>query len=266
MALWNCTSCGHVESNLYQKNVTKLKVILLGNSGVGKTALLNCLNCNEFVSEHLTTIGVEFMVKTFDIDGEIVRAKMWDTAGQHRYGSVMITFYKKANGVIFVYDVTDRESFAALDMWKKEFMRHHDASKVCMIVVANKCEDDVESVVTTEEGREWADKNHMLFAETSAKGGVSVIDMFNRLLQRITKERAKAKAHQSTFSRENSASYRRAEYRNRRRSNPHGSNGGDLVPTHSSSSYHTAPESRRKTTSSFSGFFSFSDSTGMGLK
>lgn len=191
MALWNCASCVDAEpSSLYKDNVPRYKVILLGNSGVGKTALLNCLNGNEFTEEFLTTIGVEFTVKTFDVDGIMVRAKMWDTAGQRRNGSVMSTFYKMANGVIFVYDVTDRESFEALNDWEKEFarLRNKEKGELAMIVIGNKSQEGLERQVTEKEGQAFAEDRGMMYAETSARGGINVVETFDHLIQQMTSE------------------------------------------------------------------------------
>lgn len=156
------------------------KIVLLGNSGVGKSNLLSRMNNNEFSEEFLSTIGVEFLTKVMEVEGEKVKAQIWDTAGQERYASMLGTYYKKAKGALLVYDVSDRASFNGIERWRSQLQQHSDPD-VVMVLVGNKA-DLSKRAVTTEEGRAFAQSNGMLFIETSAKSGSNVKESFDMLI------------------------------------------------------------------------------------
>lgn len=171
-----------------------VKVILIGDSGVGKTNLVSQFSKNEFNAGSKTTIGVEFTTKTLEvsrkdksgveIDKKIVKAQIWDTAGQERYRAVTTAYYKGAVGALLVYDVASMESFKSLGKWLKILRENGDENMVIMLV-GNKS-DLVHHRVTTElEGRKFAEKEHLLFIETSALDATNVNEAFNQIMEHI---------------------------------------------------------------------------------
>ena len=165
-----------------RKTMPPFKVVLLGNSGVGKSNLLSMLNSGEFSHEFKSTVGVEFLTKQLEVDGTIVKAQIWDTAGQERFSSMMGTYYRKAKGAMLVYDITKRETLAAVERWQKELLQH--ASKdVVMVLAGNKCDlSDDDRQVTKEEGEKFAAEHNMVFFETSAKEDINVHKSFTKLM------------------------------------------------------------------------------------
>ena len=145
-----------------------VKVVFLGDSGVGKTNIMNRFSSNVFNLNSKPTIGVDFSVKTIKIDGQTVRLQLWDTAGQERYRTFTTAYFKDAHGVVIVYDVTSRESFDHIEEWFKICTSAVDLEKTGIIVLGNKIDLEDQRVVNKEEGKDFASKNGLLFMETSA--------------------------------------------------------------------------------------------------
>jgi Ras-related protein Rab-11A len=162
------------------------KIILIGDSGVGKTNLLSRYTKNEFNLNTKTTVGVEFGAKKFEIDNSKVKAQIWDTAGQERYRSITSCYYKGAKGAIVVYDVTRKETFVNVDKWLLEFKRNAD-SDACYIILGNKCDLDENRQVSTEEGLSKAETYSIPFLETSAAEKINVEKAFDTLVREIHK-------------------------------------------------------------------------------
>ncbi|CAC5381424.1 RAB11B [Mytilus coruscus] len=172
------------------------KVVLIGDSGVGKTNLLSRYTRNEFDAESKTTIGVEFSTRNMVIKGKTIRAQIWDTAGQERYRAITSVYYRQAVGALVVYDITKRHTFENLQKWLSELQQHADPN-VCVIIVGNKTDLREQRTVTHEEGRAFADERHFSFIETSALDSSNVGEAFNNLLIDIFKkqvEESEAKA------------------------------------------------------------------------
>ncbi|CAM9554911.1 unnamed protein product [Discosporangium mesarthrocarpum] len=159
-----------------------LKVILLGNSGVGKSNLIARFHTNEFCEDFESTVGVEFVTKRMDVDGVPVKLQIWDTAGQERYASMMKTYYRKAKGSLLVYDITNQASFAGLETWRKHLEANADPQCVS-IVTGNKA--DMEGVVPGAEAEAYARQRGMGFIHTSAKTGENVEEVFVLLARKI---------------------------------------------------------------------------------
>ena len=166
--------------------LTTYKIILLGDSAVGKSNLLLRFTRNTFFTDHKPTIGVEFFSKTVQIqNNKLVKAQIWDTAGQERYQFIASSYYRDSVGAFIVYDVTNRKSFDHIPKWLKAVEMHCDAN--CRILlVGNKSDLDVKQrQVSEKDGLFFASKNGMEFIETSALTAKNVAEAFHKLIQKI---------------------------------------------------------------------------------
>jgi len=158
------------------------KVVVIGESGVGKSNLILRFAQNTFNPDSKTTIGVDFATKTINVDGKVVKAAVWDTAGQEIYRAIVSAYYRGAVGALLVYDITRRETFEHVQEWLDELRAAADQN-ISIILVGNKCDlaeaDPSKRKVTAEEAREWAETHGLKAAvETSAKTGESVEEAF----------------------------------------------------------------------------------------
>eukprot|EP00347_Sterkiella_histriomuscorum_P002743 403366976 len=162
------------------------KIVLVGDSGVGKSNLLMRFVKNEFHQNMQTTIGVEFSTKSMQIEGQLVKAQIWDTAGQERYRALTHAYYRNAVGALLIYDITDRQSFENLKKWQSELANHSEANTV-MILVGNKCDLSDQRAIKIEEAEKFAQSNNMAFIETSALNAKNVNIAFKNLITEIFK-------------------------------------------------------------------------------
>ncbi|KAL9267556.1 Ras-related protein [Drosera capensis] len=162
------------------------KVVLIGDSGVGKSNLLSRFTKNEFSLESKSTIGVEFATRSIrvDDDGKIVKAQIWDTAGQERYRAITSAYYRGAVGALVVYDVTRHITFENVERWLKELRDHTDRNIVVMLV-GNKADLRHLRAVSLEEAKGFAEKNNTFFMETSALEALNVDRAFTDVLTQI---------------------------------------------------------------------------------
>jgi len=158
-----------------------LKVVLIGDSGVGKSNLLSRYTRNEFNLESKSTIGVEFATRSIKIDGKQVKAQIWDTAGQERFRAITNTYYRGAVGALLVYDVSKLSTYEHVAQWLKE-LRDQGDSGLIILLVGNKSDLVDQRAVTTEEGRTFAEENGLKFIETSAMNASNVDDAFTTIL------------------------------------------------------------------------------------
>ncbi|XP_077577256.1 ras-related protein Rab-25b [Stigmatopora nigra] len=163
------------------------KVVLIGESGVGKSNLLSRFTKNEFNHDSRTTIGVEFSTRTVQLDGFAVKAQIWDTAGLERYRAITSAYYRGAVGALLVYDITKHLTYESVERWLKELFDHADPHIVVMLV-GNKSDLDSERAVPSEEAKDFADKNGLYFLETSALSSTNVEAAFNTVLAEIHKK------------------------------------------------------------------------------
>ena len=161
-----------------------LKIILIGDSGVGKTNILSKFVKNQFNPESKTTIGVEFATKTVQINGKTAKAQIWDTAGQERYRAVTSAYYKGANGAMVIYDITNSVSFNSLQKWLKE-LRDNSDTQVTIMLVGNKSDLAEMRSITTREATDFAESEKLLFFETSARDSTNIGEAFTSLIAAI---------------------------------------------------------------------------------
>lgn len=154
-----------------------LKVLLLGDAGVGKTSLLNQFVNREFTAQYKATIGSDFSSKQVDVDGKLITLQIWDTAGQERFQSITANYYHGSHAIAIVYDITSRQSFENVRKWISEVDRLANP-QVCKLLVGNKADLQDKREVSKEDGQSLADGLGIPFMETSAKTAYNVKDMF----------------------------------------------------------------------------------------
>ncbi|KAJ4839109.1 Ras- protein raba3 [Turnera subulata] len=160
------------------------KVVVIGDSAVGKTQILSRFAKNEFCLDSKSTIGVEFQTRTVTIKGKVIKAQIWDTAGQERYRAVTSAYYRGALGAMLVYDITKRPTFDHVARWVEELRAHADSSIVIMLI-GNKADLVDLRAVPTEDAVEFAEDQGLFFSETSALNGDNVDSAFFRVLEEI---------------------------------------------------------------------------------
>ena len=160
------------------------KIVLIGDSFVGKTNIMSKYLKNEFHEDSKATVGVEFGAKKFDIEGKSVKAQIWDTAGQERYKSITTTYYRGAKGALIVYDITRKETFDSVDRWISELVNSGDKN-MTMLLIGNKCDLDNQRQVTKEQGEEKAKAFKVAFLETSASSGENLDVAFEMIMKEV---------------------------------------------------------------------------------
>ncbi|KAK1772905.1 ribosome biogenesis protein BRX1 [Phialemonium atrogriseum] len=160
------------------------KVVLIGDSGVGKSNLLSRFTRNEFNLDSKSTIGVEFATRSIQVDSKTIKAQIWDTAGQERYRAITSAYYRGAVGALLVYDISKHQTYENVTRWLKELRDHADANIVIMLV-GNKSDLRHLRAVPTEEAKAFASENHLSFIETSALDASNVELAFQNILTEI---------------------------------------------------------------------------------
>jgi len=163
-----------------------IKLLLIGDSGVGKSCLLLRFSDDSFTPSFITTIGIDFKIRTIELDGKRIKLQIWDTAGQERFRTITTAYYRGAMGILLVYDVTDQKSFDNIRNWIRN-IDQHASEGVNKILVGNKCDMADRRVVEQEKGAELAREYGIKFLETSAKTNVNVEQAFIDLARDIKK-------------------------------------------------------------------------------
>ncbi|KAG6523233.1 ras-related protein RIC1-like isoform X1 [Zingiber officinale] len=160
------------------------KLLLIGDSGVGKSCLLLRFADDSYLESYISTIGVDFKIRTVEQDGKTIKLQIWDTAGQERFRTITSSYYRGAHGIIVVYDVTDEESFNNVKQWFSEIDRYASES-VNKLLVGNKCDLTANRVISYETGKAFADEIGIPFLETSAKDATNVEQAFMTMAAEI---------------------------------------------------------------------------------
>ncbi|KAG0448262.1 hypothetical protein HPP92_027899 [Vanilla planifolia] len=156
------------------------KLLLIGDSGVGKSCLLLRFADDSYLESYISTIGVDFKIRTVEQDGKTIKLQIWDTAGQERFRTITSSYYRGAHGIIVVYDVTEQESFNNVKQWLSEIDRYA-TENVNKLLVGNKCDLAHQRVVPFEAGKALADEVGIPFLETSAKDATNVEQAFMKM-------------------------------------------------------------------------------------
>ena len=160
------------------------KLILIGNSGVGKSSILNRYMNKTFEESYKCTIGVDFLMKSIEINGKTVKLQLWDTAGQEKYKSMVASYYRGANVALVVFDITNRESFDSLPLWIENYYKNGPEQKN-IILIGNKKDMIEERQVTQEEAELFSQTNNMIYFETSAKDGDNIDYVFTYAAEKL---------------------------------------------------------------------------------
>ncbi|KMZ72512.1 Ras-related protein Rab2BV [Zostera marina] len=160
------------------------KIVLIGDSGVGKSNILTRFTRNHFCLDSKSTIGVEFATKTLQMEGKTIKAQIWDTAGQERYRAITSAYYRGAVGAFLVYDMTKKQTFDNVQRWLCE-LRDHADSNIAIMMVGNKSDLKHLRVVSEDDAQELAEKEAISFLETSALEAVNVDNAFQTILTQI---------------------------------------------------------------------------------
>ena len=167
------------------------EVVIVGDSGVGKSNLIKRFTTNEFNENSKATVGVEFLSKSYKINDKIFKIEMWDTAGQERYKSITAAYYKGAKGALIVYDTTSEKTFENVDKWLSE-IKEQTNKDIKLIIVGNKIDLKDKKVISTEQAKTKAKELGIPLMETSAKDATNVKEAFNDLLKEMYCELSQA--------------------------------------------------------------------------
>ena len=172
------------------------KILTIGESGVGKTCVLRRFVENKFLKNHLATIGIDFKTKTLNINNKEIKLKIWDTAGQERFSRITTQYYKGADGIVLVYDVTDDDSYEKIRDWMAQIKANTEKDELGFVLLGNKC--DVEPrVITEEQGNKMAAELNISYFETSALNGQGINEAFEHLAREIMKKKGVGDDHKT---------------------------------------------------------------------
>lgn len=161
-----------------------MKLLIIGDSDTGKSSCLLRFAEDAFTPSYISTVGIDFKIRTIELDGKRIKLQIWDTAGQERFKTITRAYYRGAHGILIVFSVLSRDSFEHVKGWFSE-VQAHGTGGVSMILVGNKCDDSEKRQVSTEEGQQLADELGLPFLEVSALSGVNVEKAFFTVAQDI---------------------------------------------------------------------------------
>ena len=178
------------------KKEAKYKILILGDSKVGKSCFLTRYADKTYQEDYLSTIGMDYKIKNYELEnGAIIKLYIWDTAGQDRFRSITSNYYKGADGIILIYDITKQETFNNVRNWITS-IKEEAPAKVVLILVGNKVDDEKHRTVHQSEGEKIADEYNLPFLECSAKSDINVTETFDVLIKKIVEINPKNKQGQ----------------------------------------------------------------------
>ena len=178
------------------KKEAKYKILILGDSKVGKSCFLTRYADNTYKEDYLSTIGMDYKIKNYELeDGRIIKLYIWDTAGQDKFRSITSNFYKGADGIILIYDITDRKTFNSVRNWINN-IQEEAPDKVALVLAGNKVDDEKNRKVQESEGKKIADEYSLPFFECSAKSDINVTQTFDTLIKKVVQINPKNKEGQ----------------------------------------------------------------------
>jgi len=160
------------------------KLLLIGDSGVGKTCILFRFSDDAFNTTFISTIGIDFKIKTIELRGKKIKLQIWDTAGQERFHTITTSYYRGAMGIMLVYDITNQKSFENIAKWLRNINEHANED-VEKMILGNKCDMEESRVVAKERGEAIAMEHGINFLETSAKNNINIERAFHELAEAI---------------------------------------------------------------------------------
>ena len=167
------------------------KILLLGDSSVGKTCFLMRYIDNTFQEIHMSTIGLDYKIKNIELEGgKTAKIQIWDTAGQDRFRAITKNYYKGAHGIVLLYDITNQKTFDNVKNWINQ-IKEEVTDKVCIILVGNKIDAEEKRVVTTEQGEKMGQDFGLMFFECSAKTGENITLAFDEIIKKIVENYSK---------------------------------------------------------------------------
>ena len=162
-----------------------MKVILVGESGVGKSTMLNVF-CDKYYNDnYISTIGVDFKIKIIDINGKKIKLQIWDTAGQERFRSIVKNYYKNVHAIMLIFDLTNIQSFYKLDDWLKEIKEHVQHPNYKILLVGTKCEISSYNKIPEDKIKEYANKRNLDYILVSSKKNINMDKAFDMVVQNV---------------------------------------------------------------------------------
>ena len=171
------------------KQAIEIKLLTLGDTSVGKSSFIIKFIDDKFSYNYIATMGLDFKQKIIELDnGELVKLRIFDTAGQERFKSISINFIKKADGILLLYDITNRSSFESVNKWI-ESIREVADEKISIILIGNKCDLEKERKISKDEGEAKSAEFNLPFFETSCKEGINIKEVFLKISEEIIKKK-----------------------------------------------------------------------------
>jgi small GTP-binding protein len=161
------------------------KVLLLGNSYVGKTCILLRFSEDTYKDDYEVTIGLNYRIKTLNIDNNPIRMQIWDTSGEEKFKAIAKNFYRGAHGVLLIYDICEKNSFLDVKSWIEQIIENTDNDNLVMILCGDKCDMEKERNISKNEGENLANSYKIPFFECSAKENINIDEIFNTLAKNI---------------------------------------------------------------------------------
>ena len=179
----------NLEDDSFQTNDTSpsksYKVLLLGNSSVGKTCILIRFSEDTFNDNYEVTIGLNYRIKTITLDNTPIKMQIWDTSGEEKFKAIAKNFYRGAHGVLLIYDICQKSSFLDVKGWIEQIIENTDNDEIVMILCGNKSDMEKERVISKEEGENLAKNYGIPFFECSAKNNINIDEIFNTMANNI---------------------------------------------------------------------------------